>query len=138
MPFLCVVKNLESPLESISAGWLALAALPIKKVVARLLVCTCPCPQLLPRRYVDEKGRRVLRDGLGSKIVEPMKLLFSRFQNTIYVSTPFQSCFHPQIDGRGARNMLYFRTCTIVLHVRTEKSTTFEGTSRRYESTFER
>jgi hypothetical protein len=33
-----------------------------------------------------------------------MKLPFSRFQHTIYLSTPFQSCFHPQIDGRGARN----------------------------------
>jgi hypothetical protein len=33
-----------------------------------------------------------------------MKLPFSRFQHTIYFSTPFQSCFHPQIDGRGARN----------------------------------
>jgi len=33
-----------------------------------------------------------------------MKLLFSRFQQTIYLSTPFQSCFHPPIDGRGARN----------------------------------
>ena len=33
-----------------------------------------------------------------------MKHLFSRFQHTIYLSTPFQSCFHPQTDGRGARN----------------------------------
>jgi hypothetical protein len=30
-----------------------------------------------------------------SKFAEPMKLLFYRFQQTIYLSTPFQECFHP-------------------------------------------